>query len=892
MERRCAAEPEVACENLPMSSTIEMSEASPGESLLSKYSPAAGGYDEFLDGQGKIREPWRKFAAGLEAMGPHGLGQRYEQGRRLLRENGLMQGVAGFPHGTDRHWELDPLPLLFAKSDWDVLADAVTQRVQLLNLILADLYGPQELLREKLVPPELLFAQRGFLLPCHGVTTPRNIFLHLYAGHLVRGGDGRWSVFADYTQGPPGAGLALENRIVTSRILPTDFHSLHVERLAGFFITFRDTLQMLSLHRNDNPRVVLLSTGPRSPSYFEDAYLARYLGYTLVEGGDLTVRGANVYLKTLGGMLPVDVVLRRMPDDECDPLELVGATMHGVAGLVQAARSGQVAVANALGSGLLESPALMAFLPAICRRWFGTELKLPSVQTWWCGSDEDWLYVESHFDDLAIRPVVATRGQGTIDTASLDSQRRAELLNTVRHHRTAYVAQARVTRSTAPVWHDGKVEPWQIGLRVFVAANREGAYEVMPGGLARAMPPSLGHAAGQAMLQGSNGQSMSQSNPFVSEEGSSRGKDVWILADGPVATVTLLRGQTAAVELRRSSNDLPSRVADNLYWLGRNIERADGLVRHLRTVVVRLTSELEPGGLPELSLLTQVLADDSRPMEALPTDPEELTAALENETLAAMFHETNIGSLDETLRSLYRAASLVRDRISADTWRIVNQLDLDLLSPRAVKTLRLGDTLIVLNQAFNLLSALSGLMTESMTRGPGWRFVDMGRRLERGLTVLRLLRKTLIHCKSESPSLLESVLEIADSAMTYRYRYMTSMQLAPLLDLLLTDETNPRSLGFQLAALADHVRQLPGKDTNPLRNRETRIMIATQAQLRLVDVEALARPRDEGVRWTLDHFLADMTLQVWQLSDSLTDTYFTHTGPSRQLGAVPTDATL
>ena len=395
----------------------------------------------------------------------------------------------------------------------------------------------------------------------------------------------------------------------------------------------------------------------------------------------------------------------------------------------------------------------------------------------------------------------------------------------------------------------------------------------------------------------------------------SRGKDVWVLSDRPVATITLLRPQVAAVELRRSSNDLPSRVADNLYWLGRHIERADGLVRHLRTVVMRMTSELEPSNLPALKVLVEMLADDARPVEKLPDDPDELIAALEGEILAAFVHESRSGTLDETLRSLYRTASLVRDRISADTWRIVNQLDLDLLSPRPrvlgtprvlgaprvlgtprvlgapANTLRLGDTLSVLNQVFNLLSALSGLMTESMTRGPGWRFVDMGRRLERGLIVLRLLRKTLVRSQSESTSLLESVLEIADSAMTYRYRYMTSLQLAPLLDLLLTDETNPRSLGYQVAALADHVRQLPGNHheyavpANPLRNRETRIMIATQAELRLVDVEALARPREEGVRWTLDSFLADMTLQLWQLSDSLTQTYFTHTGPSRQLGA-------
>jgi uncharacterized circularly permuted ATP-grasp superfamily protein/uncharacterized alpha-E superfamily protein len=858
-----------------MSLSIEAAESSPSENLLANYSPPPGSYDELFDEGGQIRECWRAFAAGLEAMGSQGLSQRYEQARRLLRENGV-QGAAGISHQADRAWELDPLPLLIAKSDWEALAAALSQRMRLLNLVLADLYGPQNLIRDGLIPPELVFGQRGFLLPCHGVAAPRKIFLHLCASHLVRGADGVWSVFADYTQGPPGAGLALENRIVTSRILPADFHSLHVERLAGFFITFRDTLQSLSAQRSDNPRVVLLSPGPRSPSYFEDAYLARYLGYTLVEGGDLTIRGTNVYLKTLGGLLPVDVILRRMHDEEADPLELRYDSMFGVAGLVQSVRTGQVVVANSLGSGLLEAPALMAFLPAICRQQLGEELKLGSVPTWWCGRDEDWSYVEAHFDDLLIRPALPSRTLGPVDTSRLDRKQRESLLQAVCQHRAAYAAQTRVNRSTAPVFVNGGVEAWPIGLRVFAAADREGEFQVMPGGLARATPPSQGI-----------GSSYRPGAALAPEEiTGSRGKDVWILSDRPVSTVTLLRPQAAAVELRRSSNDLPSRVADNLYWLGRHVERADGLVRHLRTVVLRMTSELEPESLPELKVLVEMLSDDGRPGEELPGESEELISALEAEILAAFVHESRSGTLDETLRSLYRTASLVRDRISADTWRIVNQLDLDLLAPRPANSVRLADTLSVLNQVFNLLSALSGLMTESMTRGPGWRFVDMGRRLERGLTVLRLLRKTLVHSQAESAWLLEAVLEIADSAMTYRYRYMTSLQLAPLLDLLLTDETNPRSLGFQLGALAEHVRQLPGKETNPLRNRETRIMIATQAELRLVDVETLARPREEGVRWTLDSFLADMTLQLWQLSDSLTQTYFTHTGPSRQLGAI------
>jgi uncharacterized circularly permuted ATP-grasp superfamily protein/uncharacterized alpha-E superfamily protein len=847
-----------------MSSSIEEQEISAPESLLSGYAPPLGVYDELIDSSGRLRDAWRLFAAGLVAMGQSGISQRFEQARRLLRENGLLPSLPGAVHGADRHWELDPLPLLISKSEWDPLAAGIEQRAHVLDWLLADIYGPQTLLRAGVVPPELIFGQRGFLPACHGFPLPHNFFLHLYAADLVRDAQGQWTVLADSTQSPVGPGFALENRLVISRTLPNDFHSLHVQRLAGSFITLRETLQALAPQRAENPRVVLLSPGPRSSSYFEDTYLARYLGYTLVEGGDLSVRGTSVFLKTLGGLLPVDVIFRRMADEDCDPLELLYDSLHGVAGLVQAARSGQVAIANGLGSGVLEAPALMAYLPEICRRLLGEELRLPSAPTWWCGRDSDWQYVQAHFDELIIGPAVSPRGQAVVTVSTLDQRQRNELLEAVRRNRSAYAAQAVVSRSTAPVWNNGALQPWHIRLRTFGVVSPGGKFDILPGGLARATPSSAAAGPGPNL----------------------RNKDVWVLSDRPVATVTLLRPQAAAVELRRSSNDLPSRVADNLFWFGRHLERAEGLVRHLRTVVVRITSELEPGGLPELAVLVRALSEQSANKPVPPADLSDNLAALEAETMRAFYHESKPGTLDDILRAMYETASLVRDRISVDTWRIVNQLDLDLLSPRPRAALRLGESLLTLNQVFNLLSALSGLTTESMTRGPGWRFVDMGRRLERALNILRLLRKSLVHPQAETISLLEAILEIADSAMTYRYRYLTSLQLAPLLDLLLTDETNPRSVGYQLAALSDHVRQLPGKEENPLHNRETRIMIAAQAELRLVDVEALARPKEEGLRSALDNFLADIILQLWQLSDSITHTYLTHTGPSQQLGSI------
>ena len=264
-----------------------------------------------------MREPWPRFVGGIERLGSAGLDQRREQARRLLRENGVTYNVFGAPQGPDRPWELDPLPLVISNEEWNRLSKALAQRVTVLNAILADLYGPQQLLSRGVLPPELVFAHPGFLVPCHNLKVAGGVHLHLYAGHIVRGPDGRWVVVADRTQGPSGAGYAVENRVIMSRILPQDFHALYVERLASFFIALRETLVSIAPRNRDNPRVVLLSPGTRSATYFEDGYLSRYLGYSLAEGGDLTVRGSQVFLKTLGGLLPVDVILRRVPDEEC-----------------------------------------------------------------------------------------------------------------------------------------------------------------------------------------------------------------------------------------------------------------------------------------------------------------------------------------------------------------------------------------------------------------------------------------------------------------------------------------------------------------------------------------------------------------------------------------------
>ncbi len=584
----CRGEFEPTAHSLPpMPDAARLNNPLPCDRLIAGYQPESGVFDEMIAPSGLLRSSWQQFASGLNHIGTAGLSQRAEQVKRLLRENGVTYNAVGAPKGPDRPWELDPIPLLFDKQSWGTLADGLKQRATLLNLILADVYGPQRLVREGVLPPPIVFDQPGYLLPCRGIPAPKDVFLCLYAAHLARQPDGQWLVLTDRTRGPSGIGYTLENRLAVSRTLPGDFESLHIERLASFFIALRDRLISFAPTEQENPRVVLLSPGVSSATSFEDGYLSRYLGYTLVEGGDLTVRRGGVYMKTLGGLLPVDVILRRIPDGDCDPLELEPNSPIGTAGLVQAVRDRTIAITNAVGSGFLEAPALAAFLPQACRLLMGEDLRCPSLPTWWCGESENLLYVETNLSQLNIRHALKRRGSPPIAGASLTADQRRQLIEQIRRRPEHFVAQAPVERSTAPVWDGSAIKPHRLELRTFAVSAKSG-YQILPGGLARVFAGS--RTIGESMAAGETS------------------KDVWVLGDETAEHVTLLNQPEKPVDLRRGGSELPSRIADNLFWLGRHAERAEAIVRHLRSCMVRLASDFDPS-VSDVSYLVEALSD-------------------------------------------------------------------------------------------------------------------------------------------------------------------------------------------------------------------------------------------------------------------------------------------
>ncbi|HVT80481.1 MAG TPA: circularly permuted type 2 ATP-grasp protein, partial [Phycisphaerae bacterium] len=523
------------------------------------YVPPTHVFDEMEEQDGSVRPHWQMFVNLLDDLGPVELEHRWNTARQLIHDNGVTYNVYGDPAGMDRPWNLDAIPFVIGAPEWSFLEAALTQRARLLDYLLADLYGPQKLLRDGLIPPELVFGHRGYLRPLHGVNVPHGRWLHFYAADICRGSDGRLFVMDDRTQAPSGSGYALENRLVVSRAMPDVFRDCRVQRLATFFRTVRETLKTIAPHNKETPRIVLLTPGPFNETYFEHAYLARYLGFTLVEAGDLTVRDNHVYLKTLSGLQQVDVILRRQDDDFCDPLELRGDSSLGIPGLVQAIHSGNVAVANALGTGMLETPALLMFLPRLCKHLFGEELKLPSVNSYWCGDAQARQYVLDNLPRLVIKPTFSQGSSEPIFGEALTTERLSEMRARILAAPADFVAEDQITLSTAPVLVGQKIESRHIVMRAHLAATIDsksgnvnggghGSYTVMPGALTRfsASPDSL----------------------IVSMQRGGGSKDTWVLSGGPVDQFSLLPPAGSPVDITRAGGDLPSRVADNLYWLG------------------------------------------------------------------------------------------------------------------------------------------------------------------------------------------------------------------------------------------------------------------------------------------------------------------------------------
>jgi uncharacterized circularly permuted ATP-grasp superfamily protein/uncharacterized alpha-E superfamily protein len=817
---------------------------------------AIEGHDEMCSADGGIRSHWHYLMRALNDMGTAELQRRREEAWRLIRENDVTYNIYGDPGGMGRPWKLDLVPLLIESEEWRTIEAGLMQRAELLNLLLLDLYGPRNLVRKHLIPPELVYAHPGFLYPCANIPMPGPRALTFYAADLARDSAGQINVLSDRAQAPSGTGYALENRLVISRVLPSLFRDSHTHRLANFFRNVRHALNRLSTQEGEEPNIVLMSPGPANEAYFEHAYLANYLGYTLVEGGDLTVRDNRLWLITLEGLRPVDVILRRMDDSYCDPVELRDDSYLGVPGLTNLVRNGKVSIANPLGSGVLENPALLSFLPELSKYLLGEELRIPSVPSWWCGDHVQCEYVLANLHKMVIKPVHPDIGFRFIFGAESSKDQLDALRRRIKARPHFYVAQEAMSMSTVPVLVKDGLKPRHTVLRSFLVSD-EHDYMVMPGGLTRV--------------------SSEENKLVVSNQAGGISKDTWVLATEPEKYVSLLSERRQARLAPDKGGEVPGRVADNMFWVGRYAERAEFISR-----LLRLTLQfLETGESQETYAFKNLLISVTKQTSTYPgftTDTIfDSFGKLEAELLAVISDSMKNGSLAQTLNALLRSSRSVRDRLSSDTWRVINIIDEELRSLRNIKPERLVDALDELDNLVTALTAFAGLTLENMTRGRSWRFLDVGRRLERAIQITRLLQSTLIEESGEDDQALlsDSILTIVDSLMTYRRRYRYGSKIPELLELVIYDENNPRSLAFQLATLEDHVTRLPQHNGSGNRSELERLALETATLVRLADVNRLALANDESAkRETLESFLNVLNSRLPALSDVLTATYF------------------
>lgn len=834
----------------------KLSEATPAQEqaqLLAGYAAAAAPFDEMLAPDGTVRPHWQRFVEGFAALGPDGRAAAAESTRRLLRESGIAFNVYADPDDRQHAWRLDLVPVLLPDREWDALARGIVQRARLIDAILADLHSTQTLLHDGSLPASLPLGSPGYVRASVDRTGPPRRFLYTYACDVARTATGDWVVLGDQTDTAIGNGYVLASRVALSHGLAGLFRDCHTKRLARYFLGLQESFQALC--RRDDGRIVLLSPGPESPSYFSHSYLARYLGYTAVQSGDLTIRDNNLYLKTLDGLQRVYLVVCKQPGHLMDPLHLPGSGMAGIPGLVQAAGSDTVAMVNRLGSGVLQNHSLAPFTGSLFRRVLGEAPLLQDVRTLWLGDQQNqamaladperWAYVEAAARNDPGEPSTLLGGGPLTELARHSLQERVQREG----HRWVAVEPLRL--ATTPSFDGTSLVPTPFALRAYVVITEDG-YQVLPGGLVR-----LAGAPNAATLP----------NGFGS-------KDLWVTAtNAELQPPSILRTSMQEVHLRRTGRDLLSRTTDNLFWLGRYSERAEAIMRLLRSVLARFLEDGRPDSNPDvLQGLLRLFLQRAPGATPLPDKPgwdgvEELVGVL-------MFAQRSYG-LRDTLDDVHRTATLVRDQISHDAWRMLSALHID----RRWRQPRRGGlawpTLELLDDGIRSLNAFSGTESENMTRNYAWRFLQIGRRIERARLLSKLTRELVVnHAAPESDGSLRLLLELGDSYMTYRSRYLMTPLTAPVLDLLLLDESNPRGVAFQLRELDDHFARLPSE--GPHRSPGQRLILKLLTRLRLVEVGDLCAIDGAGRMSSLDALLVELTDGLPDLSDVISRSYFAH----------------
>jgi uncharacterized circularly permuted ATP-grasp superfamily protein/uncharacterized alpha-E superfamily protein len=750
----------------------------------------AGHYDELRDQKGELRPFWKTFFRYLGTAGMTGLPASRDTIARLIQQNGVTYNVYADNQDQVRPWSLNSLPMLIEPADWRNISASLSQRAKLLNAIVGDVYGEQKLIRGGYLPSALVLGHPGYLRPMQGVKPPGDLHLHVVAFDIARGPNGRWWVIGQRTQSPSGLGYVLENRLIVSRLFPEAYREMRVQHIASSYKRLLDSMKAAAAGMTqDTPRFALLTPGPYSETYFEHAYLARYLGLPLVEGADLTVRNDKLYLKTLHGLQAIHGLLRRLDDDFCDPLELRSDSSLGVPGLLQAVRAGNVVMANSLGTSFLESPAVQGFLPAISEYLLGETLLMPSLNTWWCGEIAAWQDISPDLETQVIKPTYATSPRTNFQPAIasvLSEPERQRWRERIDQQPDVYTTQSYLPFSQAPTWEGEAIIPRTAMLRVYAIAAGNGEWQVLPGAMTRiaTLDPHI-----------------------VSIQSGGSTLDTWVMTDQPVDTYSMLPSREKIPRWIASEQLVSSRSAENLFWLGRYTERSESMVRLAKEALV-LVSTNQQDSLPVLNDVMSALCESHK---LVPSDTPSLTdsAAKFGRTLISSLAKQDEGGLIDNIDALEQALKAVRDRLPAEHAEIAQTMRQMVFRTRARSAI---ETIEVLDALSIQLVALVGFQSDRMTRDLGWHMLTVGRLIERLISMSEVLCTFFSSAAVYTPRGFETLLVLFDSSITYRTRYQRQQDVHALLDLLVTDVTNPRSIHCILRGLTDEIRHLPDSE--------------------------------------------------------------------------------
>ncbi|MEL6108427.1 MAG: circularly permuted type 2 ATP-grasp protein [Planctomycetota bacterium] len=854
-----------------MLQTSLQSADSSSASVWDNVSQDVGTFDERISAQGMVRPHWQYLHNQLASFGNERLTDHAASIQQILGENGITVHADATDISGDRPWKLSAIPFLVQPEEWARLEAGLGRRTRLLETLLHDLLGPQRLIHEGIVPGELVWANPRFHRAYTDLGTERQK-LHVVATDLVRDASGHWRITGDRTRAPSGLGYLLENRIVTSRVMAQTIRGCNTKRLASFFASLRDHLKSLASTQRENPRIAILT--PPSGSYreFEDTYLARYLGVTLIQGSDLAVRGGKLYLKTLGGLEPIQVLWRHVSDRRCDPLELDSTSNEGVTGLLRCVRNRGVEVVNSVGSVLAETPGLMPYLEDVNRFFFGDDLPLKSVTSFWCGDPRHLSHVISNLSSLIIGSAMAVNGERCVDGARLTVSQSEELIARLNADPAQYVAYERFPFATTPVWSEGRIHSQKAVLRNFQLLSGDDV-RVLPGALCR-----VGNDELELLRSPVSGQ-MTQ--------------DCWVTGEQPVEEhPSLLPQGDTKITLRRGGDELPSRVAEHLFWLGRYAERAECIARTLRTTLQRVSGEDNWESRVEVRRLIYALASMGQiePGFAVDSFIENLPH-LERSLPSSVLDREQPRGLLRTMKSMLHNANAVRDRLSVDAYRII-QRSFQELTRSAAPSGRLnpneglspGEAIERVGTLVVDLLAFAGVTQEGFVRTHAWQFLELGRRIERASQTSEWLRTILCPSTDEPEPTCESLLEITDSLMTYRSRYLNLVQLAPVVDLVVTDQSNPRSVRFQLERIASLMDRLPGIDSAAGLSTIQRLVVSLKYQVTVADPHQLCRPGDDGSLEQLSSLVDFVIEALPKLSEAISARYLIHTTMQRLTG--------